>query len=400
MGALLGPDFPGEIALAVSGGGDSMAMLALAHTWARTWGVGLRVVTIDHGLRAESASEAEMVARECAALGHSHTALRWHWDGKGNVMDAARRARLELIGHWRGDLRHVLMAHTADDVAETFLLRLARGSGVDGLAAMQARRTVPQGFEVIRPCLDMRRAELRHYARVLHVPWVEDPTNDNPKYERARARQMLPPLTDLGLSPSDLTDTAKRLLRAREALQARAISVADDLVVEHASGTLLIDRDGFAGIERETQLRLLAAAMMWISGAAYRPRVASLEDALDRALSGGVSTLSGAKLDPVDGTIFVYRELGATQGPLLLGDEPAIWDARWRVSGANCEISALGEGIRSLPNWREAGVPRAALMAMPAIFEAERCVAAPILYVNPTCHLFIDSSFRDFLLSH
>ena len=82
MGQLLGPDFPKDIALAVSGGGDSMAMLVLAHDWARVWGVGLWVVTVDHGLRAESGAEAIMVADECAALDHPHATLRWHWDGR------------------------------------------------------------------------------------------------------------------------------------------------------------------------------------------------------------------------------------------------------------------------------------------------------------------------------
>jgi tRNA(Ile)-lysidine synthase len=129
MGDLLGPEFPEEIALAVSGGGDSMAMLALAHDWARVWGLRLWVVTVDHGLRPESAAEAEMVARECALLGHPHAVLRWHWDGQGNKMDAARRARLALIDGWRGRVRHVLLAHSRDDIAEGFLMRLAARGG-------------------------------------------------------------------------------------------------------------------------------------------------------------------------------------------------------------------------------------------------------------------------------
>jgi tRNA(Ile)-lysidine synthetase-like protein len=142
MGALLGPEFPTDIALAVSGGGDSMAMLALSHEWARQMGVRLWVVTVDHGLRPESAGEAAMVAAECAALGHPHATLRWRWDGQGNLQDAARRARLALIDRWRQGIAHVLMAHTQDDVAETFLMRLARGSGVEGLSAMAERRYV------------------------------------------------------------------------------------------------------------------------------------------------------------------------------------------------------------------------------------------------------------------
>ena len=95
MGDLLGPEFPDEIGLAVSGGGDSMALLTLAHNWTRHMGVGLRVVTVDHGLRPESGAEAALVAAECAALGHRHDVLRWQgWDGSGNLQEAARTARL------------------------------------------------------------------------------------------------------------------------------------------------------------------------------------------------------------------------------------------------------------------------------------------------------------------
>ena len=235
MGALLGPDFPTRIALAVSGGGDSMAMLALAHGWARVMGVGLAVVTVDHGLRDGSAAEAAMVARECAALGHAHATLRWHWDGTGNLQDAARDARLRLIDGWRGDIAHVLFAHTRDDQAETVLLRLARGSGVDGLSAMSDRRRVTpatpaRGFWQIRPLLEEARADLRHHADTLRLPYVDDPSNDDPRFQRVRARQALAVLADLGVTPEALSDTARRLTRARDALVARAVSVLPDLL--------------------------------------------------------------------------------------------------------------------------------------------------------------------------
>ncbi len=410
MGQLLGPDFPKDIALAVSGGGDSMAMLALAHNWTQLWGVHLHVVTVDHGLRAESTAEAEMVAKFCADLGWPHTTLRWHWDGRGNVMDAARRARLDLIGGWLEphfpDISHVLMAHTADDVTETFLLRLARGSGVEGLAAMRPRRRTPQGFDVIRPCLEMSRAELRQYARTLHVPWVEDPTNEDPSYDRSRARALLPALAELGLDAAKLELTAQRMRRASHALTARAVQVAGQVAKDLGAGALGFERDRFAAVERDTQMRLLAAACMWVSGADYRPRADGLEALLERVLAGGAGTLCGALLDTKPDHIRIFREPSAIElTPEPYSGPHTKWDHRWRITGPvnppeNACIAPLGDALSQIKDWRDSGLPRPALLASPAIFEGKLLISAPVLGLDPAWQAQIDTSFGEFLETH
>lgn len=400
LGQLIGPDFPKTIGLAVSGGGDSMAMLALAHAWARVWGVQLSVATVDHGLRSESADEAAMVARECAELGHPHRTLRWEWNGKGNVQDQARRARLRLLSEWCDGFSHVLMGHTADDVAETFLIRLARGSGVDGLSAMTPRRNA-YGFEIIRPCLEMTRDELRHYVDTLHMPYVDDPSNEDPKFERVKARQMLPKLADLGLTTHRLRDTAKRLSRASEGLRARAVEVADRIACDASQGVVRFDRASFQAVERETQMRLMAAACMWVSGAEYRPRVASLENLLDRLLAGGSGTLLGAKAETSANVIFVFRELRATQGQLSFSEgRVVVWDHRWEITGSGKgwnNVRALGEDVKIIENWREFGLPRAALMALPAIWSGDDLICAPTLEQSDGWQARIAAGFRSYL---
>ncbi len=398
MGQLLGPDFPSELGLAVSGGGDSMAMLALAHNWSRAWGVRLRAITIDHGLRPESADEAAMVAQECATLGWPHDTLAWRWDGTGNVQDAARRGRLNLISQWRGTLQHVLMAHTADDVAETFLIRLARGSGVDGLAAMLPKREVAD-FTVVRPCLQMRRDELRHYAQHLMVPWAEDPSNDDPKYDRARARKILSELDGMGLRFDGITDTANRMRRAADALRSQTCEAARHCVSETVDGGLLLQRDAFAKLPHDIQLRLLASAIMWIGNADYRPRAAKLEFLLDRIMAGGASTLMGVKLELSGDTVRSFREYSAVATTVSTG----IWDGRWRIAGPSTKdmtIQALGEGISDCPDWRDSGVPRAALMASPAIWAQGSVIAAPIAGFNAAWKAQIVTPFITYLLSH
>ncbi|WP_419412257.1 tRNA lysidine(34) synthetase TilS [Primorskyibacter sp. 2E107] len=432
MGDLLGPDFPEDIALAVSGGGDSMAMLTLAHNWTHRWGVRLWVVTVDHGLRPESAAEAEMVAEECRTLGHPHATLRWDWDGQGNVMDAARRARLGLIEQWRGGINHVLMAHTRDDIAETLLMRLARGSGVEGLSAMQARRRVlpattpgvitgdspPQpatrraGFEVIRPCLSMGREALRHYLRTLKGRWVDDPSNEDPRYDRARLRQQI---AALGLDPQGLAETARRMDRARGALQARAAQVwgeigREDRAGSVATGDLLLDRTGFEAIERDTQLRLLAGALQYIATADYRPRAEPLEALLERLLGGGGGTLHGCEARAERDVIRVFREFRAVAQVTQSVGEAGLWDGRWHVLGDASHgktIRALGEnGWQQLKQRPDGAPPYHAARSLPSIWDGDRLLACDALGFGPgtTTRLWPMGkelfSVEAFLLSH
>ncbi|WP_025312041.1 tRNA lysidine(34) synthetase TilS [Roseicyclus elongatus] len=393
MGQLLGPEFPAQIGLAVSGGGDSMAMLTLAHNWTRDWGVRLRVVTVDHGLRPESAAEVEMVARECAALGWPHDTLRWHgWDGQGNLQDAARRARLALIDAWRGEMAHILFAHTLDDQAETVLMRLKRGSGVDGLSGMAETRRLSSGMVVLRPLLRERREDLRHYLTTLKGHWVEDPSNADPRFDRVRTRQVLALLSDYGLTPEGLVETASRMARARTALMRRTGEAAARIVTEGAvdgrpTGDLWIARDGFAALDRETQLRLLAAGLGWIASASYRPRATALEAVLDRALAGGGGTLGGCELRVSKTHLHLFREFKAVATLSTPAVSGALWDTRWRLAASypGLTLRALGpDGWGQLGETAKTGACFAAARSLPALFDDAGLVSCPVLgHGNP-----------------
>lgn len=376
MGALLGPHFPKVIGLAVSGGGDSMAMLHLAAPWARVMGITLRVATIDHGLRAQSAGEAAMVAQACADLGLHHCTLKWdNWDGQGNLQARARAARLALLSQWRGDANHILFAHTQDDQAETVLMRLARGSGVEGLSAMAPAKTVPNAepWTLLRPLLTTTRAELRHYLRVLHIPFVDDPTNDDPSYDRVKARQALASLAPLGLTVQTLAETATRMGRARIALENHAVEAAQSCI-RAAHYDVQFDRDRFADLDRDTQLRLLARALQMVASNPYRPRAIALEDLLDRALAGGDGVLHGGHLLVRRDTIWVIREFNAVAQLTTPAGPSTPWDSRFLCNGPKIQgliLRALGEdGIHQLPN-RPDDIPRAALRVTPAVFAGE-----------------------------
>lgn len=180
-----------RIALAVSGGPDSMAMLALA---AAAFSGQVAAATVDHGLRAESADEAAMVAGYCATLGipHATLAIGTSPGASGNLHDWARHARYDLLCRWSVEQGAALLAtaHHGDDQAETFLMRAARGSGVAGLAAVRASRTVAEpSLLVLRPLLGWRRSELRAIAIAANLPFIDDPSNTAERFDRARFRR-------------------------------------------------------------------------------------------------------------------------------------------------------------------------------------------------------------------
>lgn len=396
------PD-PGPVALglAVSGGSDSMALLHLAALWAkaRAGAVRLRVATVDHGLRLEAAAEARDVARAAAALGFEHDTLRWRgWDGRGNLQAAARAARRALLRRWaeRHGLGAVALAHTRDDQAETVLLRLARGSGVDGLAAMPPARR--EGALLwLRPLLEERRDDLRAWLHAQGIGWCEDPSNEDSRFDRVRARRMLAELAPLGLSAARLAAAAAHMGAAQEVLDDAAAALARAAVRQQA-GALVIDIGRYRAARTETRHRLLAAALGWISGRPHRPRHAALR-ALDASLCG---TLHGARVMRRADRAMVLREIAALARMPLTPPRPAgrsetpgetsseawsgawsgLWDGRWHLTGpatAGDEIGPLGRaGLAALPDWRAAGLPAEVLAATPAVWRGDRLVAAPL----------------------
>jgi tRNA(Ile)-lysidine synthase len=377
---------PGPLGVAASGGGDSTALLLLVQAWAEDAGRRIEAVTIDHRLRPEAAAEAAAVGALCARLGLAHAVRPWaEAPGRGNLQAAARDARRRLIADWAGErgLAAVALGHTLDDQAETFLLRLARGSGVDGLAGMAAVSRA-EGLVWLRPLLALRRAELRAWLAEAGVPWDDDPSNADPAFARVRARAALHPLGALGLGPERLAATAARMRRAREALEAATADLARACLACGPAGDLGLDTAPFAAAPEEIRLRLLAGALVWTSGARVRPRLATLEAAAAAVASGALGpglTLHGCLLRPWRGGIAIRREPAAVAPPAAA--DRGVWDGRWRVEGAadaGLTIGALGpRGLAARPGWRDLGLAREALLTTPALWRDGRLIVAPVL---------------------
>ena len=371
---------PAQLGVAVSGGSDSVALLHLLNDWREAGGPALRVATVDHGLRPEAAREAAQVARLCDDLGLGHDTL--HWAGhaaRGNLPDQARRARYRLLAGWarRRGVADVAIGHTENDLAETFLMRLARGSGVDGLAAMRARWT-EGGITFHRPLLALARDDLRDMLRGRGVRWAEDPSNTDPAFLRPQARAALAALAPLGLDGPALAATARRLWEARAALGACARRAAQRIASVEA-GDLLWRRDDFADLPDETARRLLQAGLAWMTGRDYSPRGAAMAAFLDAARTGRRMTLQGGLLIAGPTHLRLTREYRAVAR--LRVPAAAVWDGRWRAAGGSgrAEIAALGpSGLRACPDWRAGGLPHASALASPGLWRGDTLVAAPL----------------------
>ena len=221
----LGAPWPGAVAL--SGGGDSLARMHLLAEWAKAHGVPPPVALIvDHALRKSSAAEARKAAGFARKAGlAAHILTRKGPVPKSGIEAMARDARYGLMGAWlrKHGIATLYVGHTLDDQAETFLLRLGRGSGLDGLSAMRALAPFPvsefEDLNLARPMLGISRAALRAYLKTLNQSWLDDPMNSEARFARSRIRHLMPALEAAGLAPSRIADAANHLARARAALE-------------------------------------------------------------------------------------------------------------------------------------------------------------------------------------
>lgn len=294
------PTSAAPLALAVSGGADSLAMLLLA---AAAWPDAVRAATVDHGLRPESAEEARAVAAQCATLGvpHSTLSLPAGWQAQGNLQERARDARYSALLDWAAACgsHWVAVAHQRDDLAETFLMRARRGAGVGGLAAMRAVRPLGAGISLVRPLLGWARCELARVVREAGLVAAEDPSNRDPRFDRSRMRALIAATPDL--LAQRLAHSATNLRDAEE-----AIAWATDR--EAAQRLRLDGGDAWLNpgdLPRELCRRLTHRAIDHVRAArgAHAPwRDQGLDRLIAMLRSGGVATIAGVQARAVRGS--------------------------------------------------------------------------------------------------
>lgn len=305
----LGASWPG--AVAVSGGGDSVALLLLLVEWARRTGLPDPVVlTVNHGLMRGSSGLADSVAARAKLLGIPAHVFAWRGrKPQSDIENAAREARYRLMGEWcrRNGLYCLYVAHTLEDQAETFLLRLARGSGVDGLAAMAqvSPLPVPQCDSpcIARPLLAVSRVRLRAFLAERCESRFEDPMNEDPRFARTRVRAVWPALESFGLTAERIAGAACHLARARTALELDARCLIEE-ISSHDGAAVLVNASQLRAAPDEIALRVLARLLMNVSAQTYRPRFDRLERLLTAIRAdrlGGGRTLHGCCIKPARG---------------------------------------------------------------------------------------------------
>jgi tRNA(Ile)-lysidine synthase len=328
------------LALAVSGGADSLALLLLAHRWAQALGQAprLQVYSLDHGLRAEAAEEVAMVLRVAAELGIAARAL--HWTGpkpQAGLQEAARTARYSLIGQAMAaeGIGVLLTAHHQQDQAETVLMRMAHGSGIEGLRGMAAWSEV-EGVRLFRPLLDVHPAGLRRLVLDAELIPAEDPSNADPHYERVRWRQAMPMLADLGLDAAALALFAERMAEADAAIGQMADGCFSELVRLDGFGSASIGLAAFMGLSPAISTRLLSRVLN-IVGGRQKPRALGQVEKLRQSISEQslpkATTVLGCVVRLKDDDIAIAREPGRVAPPdaILRPHSELVWDERFLI---------------------------------------------------------------------
>ncbi|RCS23717.1 tRNA lysidine(34) synthetase TilS [Phyllobacterium salinisoli] len=322
---------------AVSGGGDSLALLFLLkeHLCGISDAPELIAVTIDHGLRPDSADEAEAVARLCRSHGISHRILRWEGQKpQAGIPAAAREARYRLLVEAAREARasFLFTGHTLDDQIETFAMRKARG-GARGLAGMAGATLLDMRVWLLRPLLNTRRNDLRAFLAERQIEWFEDPTNENMAFERPRVRNRIADVKP----PAVLEEIAERaaVRRAQGSAVAAFFSAGRDKVQMEPGGVARIDAGWLAEAGHDVAALALGVVVACIGGRSFLPAEAERARLVSHLAGegggparlglGGCIVQRGAKRHSI------WREARGLPQLLLASGQSAVWDGRYRI---------------------------------------------------------------------
>ncbi len=377
-----------RVALAVSGGRDSMALMHLIYRWKQkfTPNIEVQIVTVNHNMRKASAGECEFVRKASTDYGFTHKILSWeHEPIVTCIQERARNARYQLILDYirKVDIDTILTAHTADDNIETFFMRLAKGSGLNGLKSINKIR-YENGSQIMRPLLSLSRALITEILTSTNNEWIDDPTNKDTNFERVRVRNNIDLLSKLNISSDNLTKTIQRLDRTHEALSYIADSISRQSVKVSQLGYAEIDFDKLCHYPNEIILRVFAKALTDINGG--KVSLSSLENIYEGILETTKSmTLNGCLIIPQNNKYIIVRESRGITPIEVNINEQISWDGRFDVQLKSCNraniiIDQMGRSDdlgKMIDGTSFQKIPKLALKTLPGGFIEDKLVLLP-----------------------
>ncbi len=314
--SILNADISNEknLAVAVSGGGDSMALAILLLEWCKDRDIKLHALTVDHGLRAESATEAKYVAKILKPLGVTHKTLLWEGvKPKTKIQEAARDARYNLMSKYCATkkIKFLFLGHHGQDQIETILFRMAKGTGLDGLAGMHPLSILENGLTIARPLLSLSHQDLCDTLKARNIDWIEDPSNENDRYARVRIRNAIDALENEGLNPSRISSLSDRIINSIQLIDYLIDKEYNNIIINidtkridiNLNQLLLLPFDGKVRILK----RVISSLMPHKKYPARLEDIERLAKRIDENFHG--STLGGCLFKRKKDSLIVLREL-------------------------------------------------------------------------------------------
>lgn len=396
------------LAVAVSGGADSLALLLLAHALAQRKGSYVMGLTVDHGLRPASKKEAFRVRDWASERGIDHVVLEWCSEKPATrLQEKAREARHDLLIKWckKNHFPTLLLGHHQQDQEETFWHRLASGSGLEGLSGMKIR-TLREGITVVRPLLGFPKDRLKATLMAANQSWIEDPSNQNERFFRSRLR---PFLKEEGLSSARLLKVMKKLQEDADFIQVALHQVLETTVQMGEGGYIRLQKKAFEALHPALAKRLLGLLMQWFSADPYPPRSSQIAVVLEKLKAPSAFTAGGIYWVPRHEEIWLLREPVAAQQGFALAhlQETTLWDKRFWIDPQmkqNVSRETFLAPLGSVPTLRKAiqsSIPFRAWSTLPALWVKGKVVAVPhlcytqfkcekdlrkFIYLNPLFH--------------
>jgi tRNA(Ile)-lysidine synthase len=382
-------DIPTPLAVAVSGGSDSMALLLLTQKWAQQKGCSLIALTVDHGLRVESHFEALQVQKWAKDRGIKHIILEWTGEKPtSRLQEKAREARYHLLTSWckENHVPTLLLGHHQQDQEETFWLRLAAGSGLEGLGGIK-QKSMRNDIILLRPLLCFSKEYLQEMLKTEKQTWITDPSNENPHFFRGRFRLLL---KGEGLSFSRLNKVIAKLQEDSDFIGSSLQEAIHNIVEIHEEGYITISRKEFEKLHSALKKRVVLFLMQWFSKRPYPPRSHQILSIIEKLKKGAGFTAGGVYWVPHSEEISLFREFSAVSPifPLKQLREKILWDQRFWVDpkvqdAFPCEtyLAPLGS-IPSLQKGITSKIPARAKTSLPAFWLKGKLVAVPHLCYN------------------